>query len=256
MNVYKITNLLNGLIYIGQEKNYNPNYYGSGILIKEAISEFGIENFKKDIIEYYNGSDYRELNRIEIFWIKELDSRNPKIGYNLSGGGSLFMTSPEISKKISDSLKGKYVGEIAFRHGIKLTDEHKKRISEANKGKNKNITDETRKKMSESRMGIKFTDETKRKMSESKIGVNLRDEHRKKISDGLKGRSVSDESKDKLRISNINKKQKHSKSVDAIRIDGTEQLYFNNISQCARYFNTDRGKVRNNTIPEWNMTIN
>jgi len=56
VNIYKITNLSNNLIYVGQEKNYNPRYYGSGILIKKAISEFGIENFKKKTIE----SSHRE----------------------------------------------------------------------------------------------------------------------------------------------------------------------------------------------------
>ena len=41
MQVYKITNLLNNRIYIGQDSNSNPNYFGSGKLIKQAIKKYG-----------------------------------------------------------------------------------------------------------------------------------------------------------------------------------------------------------------------
>ena len=57
--------------------------------------------------------------------------------------------------------------------------------------------------MSEARMGMKLTDEIKKKMSESKRGISINrgikldNEHRKKISGSLMGHSVSDESKDK-----------------------------------------------------------
>lgn len=49
--IYKITNLINGKIYIGKRvretKKDIKNYYGSGIAIKNAIIKYGIENFKK-----------------------------------------------------------------------------------------------------------------------------------------------------------------------------------------------------------------
>ena len=49
MIIYKTTNLVNGKIYIGQDSNNNPNYLGSGKLLKYAISKYGIENFKLSI---------------------------------------------------------------------------------------------------------------------------------------------------------------------------------------------------------------
>ena len=50
MNIYKTTNIINYKIYIGQEQNFNPNYYGSGIKIKRAVKKYGKQNFNKEII--------------------------------------------------------------------------------------------------------------------------------------------------------------------------------------------------------------
>lgn len=86
MIIYKTTNLINGKIYIGQDSNNNPNYYGSGTLFKEALCEYGKENFRKEILEHCD--THKELNEAEIYWISAYHVLNPKIGYNLHNGGS------------------------------------------------------------------------------------------------------------------------------------------------------------------------
>jgi len=120
--IYKTTNLINGMIYVGKDCANNPNYLGSGKLLKLAIKKYGIENFKKEILEYCENRE--ELSLREIFWIEELKVRDPLTGYNIALGGEEWnfdfetlsrmkkeqyakMTKEEIQakmKKIDDTL--------------------------------------------------------------------------------------------------------------------------------------------------------
>jgi hypothetical protein len=55
--IYITTNLINGKQYIGDHStnNLNDNYLGSGRpYLKRALSEYGKENFKREIIEFFD----------------------------------------------------------------------------------------------------------------------------------------------------------------------------------------------------------
>ena len=69
MVIYKTTNLINGKIYVGQDTKNNPNYLGSGKILKFALKKYGIENFKKEILEECLTLD--ELNELEKYGPKE-----------------------------------------------------------------------------------------------------------------------------------------------------------------------------------------
>jgi group I intron endonuclease len=84
MIIYKTTNLIDGKIYIGQDKNNNPSYYGSGLKLIKAIKKYGRENFKKDILE--ECVDENHLNEREVYWIKYYNSTDRESGYNISEG--------------------------------------------------------------------------------------------------------------------------------------------------------------------------
>ena len=88
MYIYKTTNTINGKIYIGQTQrsiDETNHYYGSGTLLKRAMKKYGIQNFRKEIID--TADTIVELNKKEKYWILLLEAQSPTIGYNLQGGG-------------------------------------------------------------------------------------------------------------------------------------------------------------------------
>lgn len=89
IGIYKITNLLNRKIYIGQSINIqnrweDHKYYSSNehTALQAAFKKYGISNFSFEIIEECSKE---ELDEKEIYWIKFYDSYNN--GYNLTKGG-------------------------------------------------------------------------------------------------------------------------------------------------------------------------
>lgn len=85
MLIYKIVNLLNGKIYVGQttrgfEQRISEHRHNTTSCIGQAIQKYGWENFKAEIIEYC--SSIQELCEREKFWIEKLNSTFPN-GYNV-----------------------------------------------------------------------------------------------------------------------------------------------------------------------------
>lgn len=86
-DIYKITNKVNGKIYIGQAKNTNIRFKqhckkNGDCLIDFAIQKYGEENFTVEILEEQT-SNYNEREK---YWIRCLNSKVPN-GYNVSDGG-------------------------------------------------------------------------------------------------------------------------------------------------------------------------
>lgn len=159
MIIYKTTNLCNQKIYIGQDSKNNPKYLGSGLLLNHAIKKYGRENFIKEILEICETKDH--LNKREIFWIKEYDSTNELIGYNISDGG----TGGKLTKE--EWKKGMTYEEAYGPEKSKLI---KEKFSKLRKGKKRgfvNITsEEVGKKISSALKGkIHRNEETKYNIS-------------------------------------------------------------------------------------------
>lgn len=112
--IYKITNLIDNKIYIGKStrcsKWYIEHYYGSGIIIKQAIAKYGKQNFKKEILEFIDFKDETELDLKECYYIGLYHSTDYNIGYNRSIGGEGSagkILSEETKLRISQSNKNK-----------------------------------------------------------------------------------------------------------------------------------------------------
>lgn len=82
MNIYKTTNLVNGMVFIGYSLNDNVQNLGNGKYITKAIKQYGADNFKKEVLQTFDELDVAELmDRMEYF-IKMYNADNPKFGYN------------------------------------------------------------------------------------------------------------------------------------------------------------------------------
>ena len=146
--IYRVTNLLNSKIYIGSDtKNGgegDPEYMGSGILIKKAIKKYGIVNFKKEILFKCSSPD--ELKTKETECIREYRSFDRSIGYNISDGywgGNTLTNHPDIEKikeKISNNtiINSFKIIEGRKKFYLNETEEEKeKRINNIKKGMEK-----------------------------------------------------------------------------------------------------------------------
>lgn len=195
MIIYKVTNLISGKSYIGQYSGNKQDYYGSGKLIKRAIQKYGIENFKKEILEIC--SSKKQLDKREIFWIKKLNSKAPN-GYNLTDGGEGFRGNhtektkqkisenhadfsgknhPMFGKHISEEHKRKLIksrkkpfwnkGKVALNKGSHHTEEAKQKIRI--KRAQQIITEKTKQKIRKALKGYKHSEKSKQNMREGKI---------------------------------------------------------------------------------------
>ena len=215
--IYQALNTANNMSYVGQtirtlkeRKSGKYNKYFSN-----AIKKYG------DIIQWTILAEVslKELDRLEKYYISELNSLYPN-GYNFETGGNKHKQLSSISKKkMSKSHKGKKMLEKnkkelskrmlgnQYRSGKSLSSSHKQKISEANTGKICSL--KTRKKLSSALMGNKnnlgrkMSIKTKQKISEANTGKIRSDEIRKKMSEWLVGKKLSKEHRQKISHANI-----------------------------------------------------
>lgn len=223
--VYITTNLINGKKYLGKHNGKVSNYLGSGTLLKKAIEKYGRKNFKLEKIS-------EDLSEDEAFELEKKLSIDYNIAessdwYNLKVGGEGFSSgelhpmygvpkSEEHKRKLAKANIGKtqplnqriqhsismcgsnnpMYGKKGKDHpsfGHKISDEHRKLLSEVNKGKPK-------------------SQKTKDKLSKSRTGKCM----------GLNNPMANPESVEKVRVSKIGRKRIY-------REDGSFYMSPNNV---------------------------
>ena len=155
--IYQIRNKVNGKLYIGSTSNFvrrEREHFRrlrkdghSNAHLQSAFNKYGDDNFVFEIIFLCSRKSliFYEQKYIDFYGVEDL--------YNI--------------RVIANS-----------NLGTKLSEETKKKISEAKK----NMSEETKKKMSEAQKGRKLSEETKKKISEAQKGRKLSEETKKKIS--------------------------------------------------------------------------
>lgn len=227
--IYKVTNLINGKIYIGQHSKsdnslteLDTSYWASGIKINNAFRKYGYENFTREILCWCESLD--ELNKKEIYYINEFNSTNNEIGYNIAEGGNSSNYIKGYSEeeliahhnKISNGNKRAWENTDIRNNYIKsfekrgqewkdnistsltgrkigpMKEEVKQKLREANLGNKYGIGNK-------SRTGMKNSEEMNKKISEGLKKVIHNEEWNKKVSESLKGKPKSEKHKQALK---------------------------------------------------------
>jgi len=217
-----------------------------------AIEKYGWDNFQHIIIAKGLTKEIAEWLEMEL--IKIWDTTNKEKGYNQTKGGEGGIPTEDIKKKISENRKGKCCGENNFMFGKNPFDFMTKEEIEQWKEKilkgeehpmfgkhhteetiekireNQNFTEESRKKISESKKGEKnpmfglkgelnpnygkhHSEETIEKIRKASLGREKSDEEREKLSKSLMGHEVTEETKRK-----IGEKQKGGNNHNARKV--------------------------------------
>lgn len=198
--VYKITNNINGKIYIGMTNNVKRRWRYEGIEYRpplksdhhrpfwNAIQRYGWDNFTKEII-------ISDLTKEEAFEkekevIKKLKATDKSIGYNLSQGGNgglVYLVHPR--------------GMLGKHHTLENKERYKKFMSDRNNNP----------------------------MYNGKTVWGVTHPHPK----GMKGKKHSEEKK--KQISETLKRSGHAKKKIKATLPNGEIIVFDSLNSCAEY---------------------
>ena len=161
--IYKIENIINHKVYIGQSRNIIKRLKShlnkeDNIYLRKAFIKYGFDNFSFEVIK-----QTYDLNYWETFLIQIYHSTDKNYGYNMQRGGEggdpeitrQSWNNPEIRRKRIESQKGRI-----------CSDETKKRMSAAQKGRI--VSEETKQKIREKRkLQAPMSEESKLKHKQS-----------------------------------------------------------------------------------------
>ena len=138
--IYKVTNILNGKMYIGQSVNpqkrrHQHNWPKSGCTaLRSAVQKHGKENFEFNILCWCPDKAYADM--VETKLIEAHDTR--RVGYNICVGGEGLGSGadhPKFGKKAAEETRRRIaaakVGELNPNYGKPNSPEQKAKIRES-----------------------------------------------------------------------------------------------------------------------------
>lgn len=187
--LYRITNLLNDKVYIGQsnkekerwrQHKYFARQEAPVQYIHKAMKKYGVENFVYEVIAMCKNQ--KDADETETMLIKQYDSRNKNFGYNVAPGGDAPwnrglpkefnpLTGMPRSEKTKEKISQGSLGKIM----PPCSEERKKKMSSMYSGRI--LPDEWINKIADSNRGQKRSEESKKKMSDVHIGLQAGEKH-------------------------------------------------------------------------------
>ena len=207
--IYVIKNSINEKVYVGQTRNLSQRWSSHRYSARKdhralyvAMREIGVENFTFELLE--ECSDEQTASDQETLWVEKFNSFNS--GYNLTSGGGYHVGnkgrkfSDEHKRKLSAALKGKIVSQEA-RENMSLA--MRKRFAEnSHPMKGKHHTEDAHQNMSEASQALWASErgeEIREKIRETLTGFKHSDETKKRWSEQRQGRKHSQETIDKMK---------------------------------------------------------
>lgn len=111
--IYKLTNIVNGKVYVGQtsisfKKRLLKHIYDARTeskrrkhYLQRALAKYGFDNF---IVEILETCEKKKLDEREIYWIAHFNSTDPELGYNCTYGGQGNRRSIDLSQEARDII--------------------------------------------------------------------------------------------------------------------------------------------------------
>jgi len=106
MNIYTITNLVNGKVYVGQTIQTNPKmrWYAHCDMVRKnkkshlynSMRKYGINQFKWEIVD--TAPDINKLNDLETFWANKFKSQGITLYNNRETGNNKKHSQESIEK--------------------------------------------------------------------------------------------------------------------------------------------------------------
>jgi hypothetical protein len=195
--------------HLSETKENTENYKKWAVI--EGLRNKGMEPLIEKVFETNNEEDaYNEETRLIMLYGRR-DIDNNGILTNICNDIKPPKRSVPLTEEHKKKISKAHIGHTAYNPNYKHSEETKKKIGLANKGKasrtGKLHSEATKKKIKESNKAS-VTEERRAQMSLLKKGKTFSNEHKKKLSAAHTGRKMSEETKQKIREAHLKRKNK------------------------------------------------